>query len=72
MTAAKLTAADDALVLEDEKARMVLRGDGDALPLASLVTGVRDPDTKTLLSALLHDHQPCELRGSCGPAELTS
>ncbi len=45
MTAAKLTAPDDALVLEDEKARMVLRGDGDALPLASLVTGVGTHDT---------------------------
>ena len=38
-TAAKLTAPDDALVLEDEKARMVLRGDDGALPLATLVTG---------------------------------
>ena len=37
-----LQAPDDALVLEDEKARMVLRGDSeDALPLASLVTGAR-------------------------------
>ncbi len=39
-TAAKLTAPDDALVLEDEKARMVLRGSDDgALPMATLVTG---------------------------------
>ena len=39
VTAAKLTAPDDALVLEDEKARMVLRGDGGGLPMSTLVTG---------------------------------
>ena len=34
---AKLTGVDDVLILEDEKARMVLRG--SQLPVASLVTG---------------------------------
>lgn len=34
---AKLTAPEDVVILEDEKARMVLRG--DQLPIDSLVTG---------------------------------
>ena len=39
VSAAKLTGPEDLLILEDEKARMVLRG--DQLPIASRVTGKR-------------------------------
>ena len=42
---AKLTGPDDLLILEDEKARMVLRGAD--LPIASLVTGAPPPGVQS-------------------------